>query len=229
MSDKKLKLYGAIASPFVRVVRFALLSSKTEFDYQELDLFKGEHKSPEYLKVNPRGQVPAIDDNGFCLFESHAIIRYVGNKSNSSVYPTDLKARALVDEALELLRSLVVPALTAIIFNSVFAHFFGAPSDANAIAKGRTDLATALTFISNNYFQQSENHLLGKSVTLADAAFSSYLSQLQFVEFDLSAFPKIQNYLKAISATDDYKTAHQNYDGTVAFVKEKLAEKLAGK
>lgn len=67
-----------------------------------VDLLKKEQKNPEFLKMNPMGQVPVIDDDGFVLSESRAIMTYLVNsrKPGDSLYPADPKKRALVDARL---------------------------------------------------------------------------------------------------------------------------------
>lgn len=62
-----------------------------------------EHKQPEFLQINPIGRVPAIDDNGFKLKESIAILRYLTRKYQvpDHWYPKDSLEQAKVDEFLE--------------------------------------------------------------------------------------------------------------------------------
>ena len=55
-----LKLYGAPASPYVRLVATVLLEKKVPFELVVVVLSKGEHKTPEYLSKHPFGQVPYI-------------------------------------------------------------------------------------------------------------------------------------------------------------------------
>ena len=72
---KMLKIYGAEMSPNVNKVRFAANAIGLPFEFKPVNLMAGEQKSPEFLKVNPLGRVPAIDDNGFKLAESNAIMK----------------------------------------------------------------------------------------------------------------------------------------------------------
>ena len=58
----------------------------------EVNIFKGENKSPEFLKVNPREKVPVIRDGSFTLTESNAILKYLCETRNSipeHMYPSD--------------------------------------------------------------------------------------------------------------------------------------------
>ena len=70
-------------------------------DYVPVDLATGEHRKPEYKAVNPSCLDPTLDDEGFRLTESGAIIRYLAGKTGSEAYPANLEERARVDEAME--------------------------------------------------------------------------------------------------------------------------------
>lgn len=69
-----------------------------------INLFAGEHLTPEYIQINPQHNVPAIDDDGFRLNESRAIciylVRRYGQHKADRLYPEDLKRRAIVDQRL---------------------------------------------------------------------------------------------------------------------------------
>ena len=61
-----------------------------------VDLMKGEHFQEPYCSFNPNCMVPAIDDDGFVLTESSAILKYLAEKHQSPAYPADLKKRARI-------------------------------------------------------------------------------------------------------------------------------------
>ena len=85
-------------------VHLALELKRVPYEARLLAISKGEHKSPEYLAINPRGKVPAIRDGAFTLYESMAILLYLDRK-----YPepplfgrTPEEAGRVLRQALEL-------------------------------------------------------------------------------------------------------------------------------
>ena len=93
-----LKIYGSDLSYPANKVRFVANALGLPFEYIRINLRTGEQKSEWFLKLSPAGKIPAIDDHGFCLFESNAIVRYLAEKVDSAIYPKDLKERATVNQ-----------------------------------------------------------------------------------------------------------------------------------
>jgi glutathione S-transferase len=70
-----LKLYGSAMS--TSRVLVTILEKELPYELILVDISKGEHKSEEYKKLQPFGKVPVLDDDGFLMFESRAICRYL--------------------------------------------------------------------------------------------------------------------------------------------------------
>ncbi|KAJ7657226.1 thioredoxin-like protein [Mycena polygramma] len=95
-----LKLYGAKTATCTRRVATILHELKVPFEMIEVDYKAGEHKRPEFLKKQPFGQVPYLDDDGFILYESRAICRYIAAKyPESGLIPSEPKANAIFEQA----------------------------------------------------------------------------------------------------------------------------------
>lgn len=75
-----MKLYYSAISGNSHKVRILLALLQIPHDKVVLDLKKGEHKAPWYLKINPRAEVPAIEDNGVVLWDSAACLAYLARK-----------------------------------------------------------------------------------------------------------------------------------------------------
>ncbi|KAJ7864599.1 thioredoxin-like protein [Mycena olivaceomarginata] len=94
-----LKLYGSSFATCTRRVGAVLHELKIPFELVSVDVMNGAHKTPEYLEKQPFGQIPYIDDDGFILYETRAICRYLAAKYPASgLIPTDPKANALFEQ-----------------------------------------------------------------------------------------------------------------------------------
>ena len=90
-----IKLYTFPASSNSRKVRMALIEKGLEFERIPVDLSKREQKNPDYLKINPFGQVPALDDEGFILYDSTIINEYLEDEyPYPPLLPKDSEGRA---------------------------------------------------------------------------------------------------------------------------------------
>ena len=114
-----LTIYGFDFSSPANKVRFAANAMGLQYEYKRVNLLAGEQKTPEFLKLNPIGRVPAIDDNGFKVFESAVIIKYLADKNNSPLYPKDLQKRTIVDQWIDFANLHVATALQRVTFNRV--------------------------------------------------------------------------------------------------------------
>jgi len=75
-----LKIYGADLSAPANKVRFVANYLGLEYDYVQIKIREGEHRAEQFLKLNPVGKIPVIDDDGFTLYESNAICKYLCDK-----------------------------------------------------------------------------------------------------------------------------------------------------
>ncbi len=92
-----LRFFYGSGSQFAWRVWLALEHKGVPYECRVLSFSDGEHRQPEYLAINPRHKVPAIDDNGFTLYESAAIVEYLDERftDGPSLFPGDLEQRAL--------------------------------------------------------------------------------------------------------------------------------------
>merc|ERR1712213_170305 len=95
-------IYGPKLSAPVRIALMTCEALGIEYEVKPVDLMKGEHMTPDYLKINPQHNVPALVDGDFKLNESRAIALYLVNAhgKDNKLYPTEPKARAIVDQRM---------------------------------------------------------------------------------------------------------------------------------
>ncbi len=101
-----ITFYYGSGSPFAWRVWLALEHKQLPYALKEMSFSSGDLKTPEYRRINPRCKVPAIEDDGFSLYESAAIVEYLEDRnpqSGAPLFPGDAQSRAqirrLVNEA----------------------------------------------------------------------------------------------------------------------------------
>ena len=107
-----LRIWGRISS--INVQKVVWCADELGLEYERIDAGGafGVTKTPEYVAMNPNSYVPTIDDDGFILYESNAIDRYLAARhSRGTLWPDDLRARADADRWMEWLSTTLVPAL----------------------------------------------------------------------------------------------------------------------
>ena len=90
-----LRIWGRTNSINVKKVLWALEELGLQYERLDAGMQFGVVNTPEYRRLNPNGLVPTIDDDGFVLWESHSIVRYLAAKhAAGTLWPTDLRLRA---------------------------------------------------------------------------------------------------------------------------------------
>ena len=98
-----LKIWGRTNSVNVKKALWA--TEELGLAYQRIDagMEHGVTRTPEYMRMNPNSLVPTIEDDGFVLWESHSIVRYLAAKHGAGrLWPTDLRRRAHAERWLDL-------------------------------------------------------------------------------------------------------------------------------
>ena len=208
-----MKIYGTYLSAPANKVRLTASALGLDVEYHNLDLTKGEHKSPEYLEVNPLGKVPAIDDDGFYLFESNAICRYMANKSDSDLYPKEAQQRALVDQWIDFSSHHILTNMGKILFNTLFAPMMGVASNPDSIADGKKFLDNQLPVVENQL--KNNKMLAGDQLSIADVAMLAAMEPFELIKLDLSPYPYIKAWRDNIMQQEFYTNVHAHYGSEV--------------
>lgn len=218
-----LTIYGSDLSAPANKVRFAANAIGVKYEYRRVDLRAGEHLKPEFLAINPAGKVPAIDDDGFKMFESNAIIRYLADKNNSPLYPRDLRERAVVDMWLDFGSMHVGTALSKVIYNRVFMPLRGMPADENFLQEGLKFLDRFLPVVDNQL--AGKKHITGNNLTLADINLLALCDPCEIAAIDISPYKNIVRWRETLRKEKFYTDCHQEYG---AALKDRLAAVKAG-
>ncbi|KAJ3572929.1 hypothetical protein NP233_g2765 [Leucocoprinus birnbaumii] len=119
-----VKLYGFRISTATRRVAQILHEKRVPFEFIDLDRATSQQKSPEHLARQPFGQVPVLDDDGFIIYESRAISRYIATKwadrGDALIPLSNIQAIALFEQAASVEVSNFDPYATRAVFQKVF-------------------------------------------------------------------------------------------------------------
>lgn len=165
-----LKLYGSPFSTCTKRVATVLHEKKVPFEIYSINLAAGEHKTPSYLEKQPFGVVPYIDDDGFILYESRAISRYIALKYESQgtkLIPTDdLKKIALFEQAASVEQSSFDPYATAVGMEKIIKPRKGIQANEVTVEAALTSLSAKLD--AYDVILAKQKYFAGDDVTLAD-------------------------------------------------------------
>ncbi|KAJ3570973.1 hypothetical protein NP233_g4053 [Leucocoprinus birnbaumii] len=164
-----LKLYGYPSSTAVKIAAIVLHEKKIPFEFIMVDLLKGEQKKEDYLEKHPYGQVPCLDDNGFLLYESRAIARYLVEaypEHGPQLVPTETKQRAIFEQATASEAFNFNRFASPLVFEIIFKEFVGGKTDP-AIVADLTDKLSARLDVYEKILSK-QKYLAGDAVTLAD-------------------------------------------------------------
>lgn len=213
-----LTIYGADLSSPANKVRFVANALGLAYEYKRVRIREGENRREEYLKIHPAGKVPAIVDDGFALFESDAICKYLCAKQSSPLYPSGLKERALVDQWVDFVTIHIGGAVSKVLFNRVFAKVIGVPVDENSLSDGLKFLDRFLPVVERQLGKNT--YLTGGELSLADFDLLAQLDPCEAAGIDLTAYPKIANFRKKLQQQDFYKKCHDDYASALKRVAE---------
>jgi len=166
-------IHGIPGSPYVRMPILACEEKGVPWRLEVLGF--GQQTSPEHLKRHPFGRIPAIEHDGFWLYEGQAILRYIDAAFDGpSLTPADPRRMARMSQVLNILDWYAMPSLTgAIAFNRVVKPILGRPVDEEAV-KAALPLART-TVQALEELLGSQPYFTGDKVSLADLSAIAHL------------------------------------------------------
>lgn len=188
-----MKLYGFSATRSLRAL-WALKELGLDFDYVPVDLTKGEHRTPDFLKINPAGKVPVLVDGDLVLPESAAIILYLAEKHpEKGLIPGDLQVRA------EMYRWIMfaVTELEQPLWR-IAKHSFLLPEQRRSpadIALAREDFIAMAAVLDRH--MEGRGFLVGDRMTAADCVTAWLMDWANENEL-MGGFPHLRAYMERL-------------------------------
>lgn len=192
-----LKILGKASSINVRKVLWTCTELRLPFEKEDWGSGFRSTLTPDFLALNPNGQVPVLKDDDFILWESNAIIRYLASRYGGlHLYPEELKMRARVDQwmdwqATDLNRSWSY-AFLALVRQSPTHR--AAEETAQSIAAWNRNME-----ILNGQLSATEAFVAGERFSLADIPIALSVNRWLETPLDHPALPAVSAYLERLS------------------------------
>jgi glutathione S-transferase len=204
-----VEVYGNIKATCTQRVLILLEELNLKYSLKNVDLTKGEQKDQDFLKLNPFGQIPAIEYGDRNLFESRSILRYIA-KNNIDI--EDLLGDTDTDLWLEVESQQFNPPASKIVYEKVFKKWFDeTPDKPDKQGKPDEDILAesvkSLEKVLDVYEKQLENnnYISGDTYTIADISHIPYINQLLRCGYkDLfKSRPNVYKWVKRIIKRDN--------------------------
>jgi glutathione S-transferase len=196
-----ITVHGRTTSSNVQLVIWAI--EELQLPYERLDVGGafGGTKTPEYLAMNPNALVPVLQDGEVTLFESAAILRYLGARYGSEPFwPTDPGQRAVLDQWAEWAKTTFTPPMSQIFGQLVRTR----EADRNPAAiKGATAELARLAAIADKRIGEGP-FLAGRDLAFADIPFSHLLYRYFTLPFERVDAPRLEAYYKRLCQRPAY-------------------------
>lgn len=179
--------------------------------YQREDFGRGfsPTNTPEFLKLNPVGQVPTVIEDGFVMRESNAIVRYLAaSRGAKNLYPDDLRVRQRIEQWMDWVAYDVTHSLRGAFLGGQLQE----PPWNNEwfVGQGRKDLTHQMRLLDEHLASQGP-YLLGKDFTLADLPVGLVVNRwFSVVGFDKPSYPALAAYYELLTERPAFRAHGRN-------------------
>src|SRR3989338_2840461 len=206
------KLLGSPISTCVQRVLTTLKEKNLEYELVPVDLSKGEQKQAAFLEKQPFGVIPVLEDDGFLIYESRAICRYLEAKhkdQGTELIPTEIKALGLFEQGASIETSYFDPNAGGLIFEKFFKGLKGmGEADENRVKSLVEKLGGYLDVYEKILSKQE--YIGGNQFTLADLYHLPYGNLLFIPQINLGHLllerPLVKAWWEKISSRPSWKS-----------------------
>ncbi|TGQ53921.1 glutathione S-transferase family protein [Mesorhizobium sp. M1C.F.Ca.ET.193.01.1.1] len=200
---KKPTLYGADYSVYVRIARMALEEKGVDYELVPVDIFAADGIPAWYLEHHPFGRIPALEHDGFRLFETSAIARYIDEAfAGPALQPADPRGRARMGQIAGMLDAY---GYRAMVWDVAVERLEKEAPDEALIAGGLSRAETVLKVLTS--LKAKGPWLLGNHLTLADlhaAPVIAYFVKVAEGRDTLARFAGIQDWYARVAARPSF-------------------------
>jgi len=212
-SIQMLKIYGMITPANVTKVLLAAEELSVNYEQIPINLLKGEQKSDDHSRRNPFGRVPAIEHEGWTLFESNAIVRYIANLTENEFYPREPRKRAQVDQWIDSFTLHIGREYLNLFFQNVMAErFFDQKPDVREIDRSIEVFNKEAKIVDQHLL--NNKFLTGNTYTIADTVAYSFALLGDYAKTDIKSFPNLKRWIKEVAGRPASKKVIKLFEET---------------
>jgi glutathione S-transferase len=215
--ESRMKFYYHPVSTTCRPIMLLASEAGFDLDLELVDLFTGAQYKPDYEAINPSHQVPVLEDEGFRLTESSAILKYLADQKGVASYPSDPRQRARVHERMDWFNTGFYRDYSyGFIYPQIFP-FMCRPDEvvqAGTLAYGREKALGWLKILDQCLLGPGNKFLCGDTITIADYLGATMVVGGESIGANFSAYPNIVRWLgqmKALRSWTDVNAVFYQY------------------
>ena len=195
-----------------RPVRMFIHDNNLPVEEEVVDLMTGAHHKEPYISVNPNRLVPTLDDDGFILTESSAILKYLAEKFDLPSYPKDLKKRAKVNELMDWFNTNFYRDFGyGMAYPQIFPHHKRPSEDVQAatIAWGTERSRGWLTVLDKHWIGPKNNYVAGPNITIADYFGVCLVTLGEILRVDFAPYPNVQRWIANMKKLESWNRINE--------------------
>ena len=203
---KELKLFSSLLSANGRKVQAVCCELEIDARIEEVNVYSGEGQNPEYLEINPLGQIPALSDGHITLIESNAIAVYLSERyGNMALYGSAPEQRAEVNKWLFWESSQWQPMLTSLLREHVGHKLLPEvlPAPQSTPEWDNEQCTKQINYLEN--ILSDRKWLAGQELSLADYAVAAMTTYFKVSDFSFKSYPNVSKWLDRLSERDAWK------------------------
>ena len=197
-----IKIWGRTTSSNVQKVMFAV--GELNLPHERIDIGGsfGRNREAPYLAMNPNGLVPTLEEDGFLLWESNSIIRYLAAKHGAgTLEPADLRTRALASKWMDWQLSVLGPAMTPVFWNLVRTP--PDKRDPKAIDDGKAKSNAAVKILDEQFAKTA--YAAGDAFSMGDIPIAIICRRYRELVPDRPAYPNFERWYAAIAGRKAFR------------------------
>lgn len=171
-----------------------LAELETPFELVHVDFAQGQHKQEPHLQRQPFGQMPALEDEGFVLYETQAMCRYLDARAGGRLLPTELRARARAEQWM----SIESANFSAHAMKFIYHYLLKVEQDDRVLQHAAVSVDKVLSVLARDVTANS--FVAGESFSLADICFMPYFEygMLTPIEAQIAKYPGVLSWWQRV-------------------------------